>query len=115
MEKISKLSVEDSVRAVVHAKRHADPLGKLSISEVCREANVSRATLYAHHRSLIDELFPHTKKDRTTAESSAPSKRADSERELKLENRALLYLCLELRLEVRSLRARLQPYAHKKK
>ncbi|WP_146757882.1 hypothetical protein [Paraburkholderia unamae] len=59
MEKTAKLSVEQSVRAVVFARLSADPTKKLSISEVCREANVSRANLYANHRPLIDELFPY--------------------------------------------------------
>src|SRR5476649_2532674 len=114
MEKTPKLSVEDSVRAVVHAKLHEDPARKLSISEICREAHVSRATLYANHRALVDELFPLANRIRERTEASAASREEAAKKLLKLENQALLYLCIELQLEVRSLRARLQQYPKRK-
>lgn len=116
MEKTAKLSVEQSVRAVVLARLSADPTKILSVSEVCREANVNRTSLYVHHRPLIDELFPcrHSTRREPSKNLKTP-KRDDTLRKLKHENKALLYICLELQLEVRSLRARLQQDSSKKR
>jgi hypothetical protein len=109
MTQTVQLSVEDAVRAVVHIKRHEDPLGMLSISEVCRDAGVSRANLYAHHRPLLKELFQDhqaLRKEKKVT-SVTPVEREEKPANLKRTNKALLYLCLELQMEIRSLRARL--------
>jgi transposase-like protein len=106
-EKIQKLSVEDRVRAVVHAKLHDDPNKKLSISEICREAGVNRASLYANHRDLLTELFTQVSTPAKQAKPRDDSSDEVAKKVLEQRNKALVYLCLELQLEVRSLRARL--------
>jgi AcrR family transcriptional regulator len=98
------LSVEQRVRAVMHAKLVEDPMARMSVSEVCRLAQVNRAGLYAHHRTLLDEIrknhaLPQVKKGAAVDRK----KRAPLFNPQKVE--ALLYLCLELQLEVKSLKA----------
>ncbi|MGY6252291.1 hypothetical protein [Paraburkholderia caledonica] len=105
--KVPTLSVEDRVRAAVHAKRCSDPAIKVSISEVCRLAGVSRAGLYAHHRPLIEELLHDVRA--SGAESKTTVNRAEQKPDIEATNRALLYLCLELQLELKSMRARCTP------
>lgn len=107
------LSVEERVKAMMHARLAEDPLARISISEMCRLAGVNRAGLYAHHRTLVDEIrknhmLPKKKKDSVIAHK----KTTPLFHTQKVE--ALLYLCLELQLEVRSLKA-LLPDAPKRK
>ena len=98
------LSVEQRVRAVMHIKLVEDPTASMSVSEVCRLAKVNRAGLYAHHPTLVDEI---RRKDalpkKTKGKAVARKKRAPLFNPQKAE--ALLYLCLELQLEVQSLKA----------
>lgn len=116
MKKAPELSVEDRVRAVVYAKRHEDPAKRLSVSEVCREAGVNRANLYANHRELLDELLPRLREDAKQSKPELASPNVErNERRLEKVNRALLYLCLEMQLEVRSLRSRLPEKSRKKR
>lgn len=97
------LSVEQRVRAVMHAKLIEDPMARISVSEVCRLANVNRAGLYAHHPTLLDEIrkrhaIPQEKKKVVVSrKKKSPLFNKSAE--------ALLYLCLELQLEVKSLKA----------
>lgn len=114
MKKTPELSVEDRVRAVVHAKRHEDPLKRLSVCEICREAGVNRANLYANHRDLLDELLPQLREHaRESKRSTRPPNVERNEPPLEEVNRALLYLCLEMQLEIRSLRSRLPKKSQK--
>lgn len=107
MKPTTKLSVEERVRAIVHAKRQEDPAAKISVSELCRLAGVNRSGLYAHHRSLLDELLPKNVAPTSTKEGAMASERVDQTKDIKAANKALLYVCLELQMEIRSLRAKL--------
>lgn len=108
------LSVEQRVRAVLHAKRQEDPAGELSVSEVCRLAKVNRAGLYAHHQSLLEEIRPRSERTGSAQNRRDVEPSAGTTPTEQLSNQALLYLCLELQLEVRALRA-LVPSAKAKK
>jgi hypothetical protein len=116
MKKTPRLSIENRVRAVVHAKRCEEPAKRLTVSEVCRDAGINRANLYANHRPLLDELFPYLRARETRlkhARTSTIERRKVPD--LKEVNRALLYVCLELQMEVRSLRSRLAEHPRNKK
>lgn len=101
----SQLNVVERLRSTLQLFRHENPTGTLSISELCRRANVNRAGLYAHHGGLLDEIRamepPAILQPPRTSANIAEVKTARPV----LETKALLYLCLELQLEVRSLRA----------
>lgn len=100
----SALNVEQRIRAVLHAKRQEDPTVILSISEICRLAKVNRSGIYANHQSLLEEIRPRSER---SCENSTRN-RSSSVRLPVIEqpnNQALLYLCLELQLEIRALRA----------
>jgi hypothetical protein len=101
---ISTLSVEQRIRAAIHATRQDDPAARPSVSALCRMANVNRAGLYAHHQDLLREIRPETRDPRTHKlhqSNEAPTPTVGST----VTEQALLLLCLELQLEVRALRA----------
>lgn len=107
MKRVEKLNVEQKVRAAAYARASDDPGAKMSVSELARVAGVNRGGLYAHHATLIDELLPHVRDVPRGLKKEAPREnpRKAQRRNLERENKALLYLCLELKLENRSLRS----------
>ena len=105
------LSVKQRVRAVIALKQHEASGVPLSISEVCRLAGVNRANLYAHHQDLIEEIRNHAPgKDATRGGYQTSDQRdrrvARVPPDFERQYRALLYVCLEQQLEIRSLKTR---------
>ncbi|MGE8158939.1 hypothetical protein ACQKRQ_02115 [Paraburkholderia sp. NPDC080076] len=107
MKRVEKLNVEQKVRAAAYTRAADDPGVEMSVSELARVADVNRSGLYEHHHDLLDELLPHRRALRRGEKKQAlhenPQKAQG--RNLERENKALLYLCLELKLENRSLRS----------
>lgn len=103
------LSVEERVRAALHLKVTENQEKELSVSELCRLAGVSRATLYQHHPALLTEI--RSKLEVRTKAGSAKSKSNLKVISVALEPqlKSLIYLCLELQMEVRSLKAMVPP------
>ena len=85
------------------------PEAPASISEVCRLAGVNRANLYARHESLVAEIrrARTAKKPQQQVVCRPDRPWRESHLELEQRNRGLLYLCLELQLEVSRLKAKL--------
>lgn len=95
--------VRERVEAAIRLRRHAAPASPVSVSAICKDAAVSRANLYAHYPDLVAAIrstwpergdSPVPRSDAGPAPSPQPA------------DRALLYLCLELRAEVEALRKR---------
>lgn len=113
MKSEPSLNVEERLRAALHLKVTENQEKKLTVSELCRLAGVSRATLYQHHPELLLEI-------RSKLEVRAKSPTVESNSKLKMRSvslepqmKSLLYLCLELQMEVRSLKA-MVPRSRKK-
>lgn len=98
------LTIEEKVEAALQLQRHLDPIVRLSVCEVCRRTGVNRSNLYANHPRLVESILGHavgagarnplTKKN-VIAEQPNPGASRVSDRE-----KALLYICLELRTEL---------------
>lgn len=97
------LGTEERLRAALQLKTTENPFANPSISELCRLAGVSRATLYQHHKSLLAELRPHSATGSKEKSLVQNTQRRPSGADTQLK--ALLYLCLELQLELNSLKA----------
>lgn len=99
------LNVEERLLAALHLKTMENQEKACSVSELCRIAGVSRATLYQHHPALLAEirlrLEVRTKSQSVESKSERKAKSTSLEPHIK----SLLYLCLELQMEVRSLKA----------
>ena len=113
---IPPLTVEEKVRVELSAHQDENPGVPISIAEICRRANVSRANLYEFHRPLIKEIVG-AKVLIVKSEKSSPASRDDAVviSELTRRNQALLLLCLELTRELQLVRARLEQVKSKKR
>lgn len=108
MKSQNNLNVVERVNAALQMQRHESASQRISVSEICRLAGVSRANLYASHPEIVAEILGHPVGERSVQPSrktanatlSHAASVSASERE-----KALLYLCLELQAEVQSLRA----------
>lgn len=106
-----QLSVGERVAAVIALRKNGDLAKALSISELSRLAKVSRASLYVHHSDLLREL-QEAKKKRGLARGTATEKSVgqDSFRkqiaDLKIQNKALLFLCVELQSRLNALQVK---------
>lgn len=108
MKNSRRLSVSERVSAAIKMIRAENPSARLSVSEICRQARVSRANLYATHHHIVAEILnravdapkPKIARDPYSGNLGMVKNAAISTRE-----KALLYLCLELKTEVESLRA----------
>lgn len=99
-------SVRERVEAAIRLRRHASPASRVVVSAICRDARVSRANLYAHYPDLIQAIrstwLPSRAPARQPREVAAPAP------ERPTVDKALLYLCLELKAEVEALRKRIE-------
>lgn len=87
----------------------------ITILKICKTAGVNRANLYESHPEFVEKvrtLQPrkNTKRKPATDELSQQLKQEDAKtmRELREENKALLYLCLRLKIEVEELKEQLK-------
>lgn len=102
------LSVRERVESVISLRRAEGTLASLTVSELCRLAAVNRASLYAHHRDLIQRVTPA----RTRSEAAVRTKPSRSEANEQLRSarhqiRALLLTIVELQQEIAVLQRRL--------
>lgn len=80
----------------------------IRISALCRMAGVNRSNIYASHSDILDVL----KERMTSSRSDAPPCLAERTvpnpevTRLRLQNKALLYLCVELRSSITDLEKR---------
>jgi AcrR family transcriptional regulator len=107
-----QLSVVERVRAAISYLTNERGLGNVSVSDVCKAARVNRASLYAWHRDIVDEIRRAKESARLSHQSrgeGAQGKRdaATKLKQLDSKYRALLLLCLEQQAEIRSLHLQL--------
>ncbi|MDR7332719.1 hypothetical protein [Roseateles asaccharophilus] len=97
-------TVRERVQAAISLRRHANPAAPVSVAAVCRDAAVSRANLYAHYPDLVAAIRS-TWQPRHVLPKQGTGGQA-TRRTSPPVDKALLYLCLELRAEVEALRKR---------
>jgi len=102
------LTAEQKFLAALKLYQEENPTGQVSISEICRRAGVNRSSLYVHHRALIDTILVRRRinEKKNNSEVGKQTKRDQTDKNLMLRNRSLLYLCLELRAELDGVYAR---------
>lgn len=103
------LSVAERVSAVMQLRQFENSHNPITIAEVCRRSGVNRSNLYATHPDLVAAILRrpiNSNRDMERVEKKRSSVNADVGRaEKNSREKALLYLCLELRAEVDKLRA----------
>lgn len=102
------LSVRERVESVISLRRAEGTLASLSVSELCRLAAVNRASLYVHHRDLIQGMT--AARTRSEAAGRARPSRPEANEQLRLARhqiRALLLTIVELQQEIAALHRRL--------
>jgi hypothetical protein len=106
------LRVRERVEAALRVHALEAPGTPISITALCALASVNRASLYVHHRDLIQEVqnsAKRTKRNRAATGSMTATTVSELKRKLADERRrtnALYYLCIELQAEVRRLEVR---------
>ena len=110
MKKGHTLSVRERVDAALILLRKNNPRARITVSELCRTAGVSRANLYASHRDVVQSLRVEARSSLRQKKSSAtPSVMKKLREKLATEvrkNHALVYLVTELRAELQRERVR---------
>lgn len=102
------LSVRERVESVIGLRRAEGTLPSLTVSELCRLAVVNRASLYVHHRALIQRVTAG--RTRSEAAGRAKPSRAEANEQLRSARhqiRALLLTIVELQQEIAVLQRRL--------
>lgn len=111
MIKKKSLSVRERIDAALKLARRDNPRARITVSELSRLADVSRANLYTSHQDVVASLRSEPKVNRPRRHSADPSKKLEQVRmELQEEvrkNRALVYLVMELRAELQRTRGQL--------
>lgn len=108
MKNQNDLSVAARVGAALQIQRHGGSSKRMSVSEICRLAGVNRANLYATHPEIVAAILGHPigeKAVRPSKETAQARQGRVSSASASQQEKALLYLCLELQAEVQSLRA----------
>lgn len=87
------------------------PSQYISVSKVCRVAEVSRANLYSSHRSLIDQIHSVNKerkaRQHTTLERARQEISVEDVKTLQKRVKTLAFICIELQLKNDELLSRL--------
>lgn len=114
------LNVRERVQAAILFLRENNGPKAITVSAVCRAANVSRASLYQHHRDIVDEISQSTRPALAASASKTGSSRRvkgtdqrvseleHSLRESEAKYHAVLYICLEQQAELVALRRELE-------
>jgi|SRR6266702_6530834 hypothetical protein len=106
-ESVNSLTVSERVGAALSLLRLECP-GRISVAEICRRADVSRANLYVNHRQLVAEILRRPVAVEGVRSPPKPAKeRANDSSHSSASSRekALLCVCLELQAEIQHLRA----------
>lgn len=104
-ENKSALARLSAALLLLKSERPGQPI---CISELCRKAGVNRSNLYANHAQLLAEIRSYTSREiqkNTITERVCASESGEIEA-LRAQNKALLYLCLELRSRIDDLTSR---------
>lgn len=109
-EASDRLSIALRVKAALHLLRASSPSVPVSVSAVCRSADVSRANLYANYPGLVAEIRQTKATDLASerAEGNLQARLSDSiaaRKVLQSKYDSLVMVCLELQAEIRKLRA----------
>lgn len=103
---IGILSVKDRIDAVLQLQQREAPFDPLSVAEVCRRAGVNRANLYVTHPELVAQILrrPVNARGRSKPRDLPQERvRCYAQDEMRVQVKALLYICLELRAQVEKL------------
>lgn len=105
------MSVRERIDAALKLARRDNPRARISVSELSRLADVSRANLYASHRDVLANLRSEpnvTRPRRHSADASEELKqiRMELQEEVR-KSRALTYLVIELRAELQRIQGQL--------
>lgn len=111
MIKKKSLSVRERIDAALKLTRRDNPRARITVSELSRLANVSRANLYMSHPDVLASLRSEPNVSLPRRHDAAASEKLMQVRmELQEEvrkNRALVYLVIELRAELQRIRGQL--------
>ncbi|WP_124533045.1 hypothetical protein [Burkholderia cepacia] len=86
---------------------------RISVSSVCRAGGINRASLYAHHRNLVEEILTRSRGSKVTR----PGRPGAAERLEELTERvkasearyqALLVICIEQQAQIAALRLQIE-------
>jgi len=103
------LSVEDRINAAIKYSADKGALKPPSVSRISKLAKVSRSNLYENHRDLVSRLIQAQRAwndhHPRSSEASPQKDLAATISQLTAQNRALLYVCLELQFEMATMRA----------
>jgi len=103
----TSLSVVERVSAIVQLCQFESPDVPLSVAEVCRRSGVNRSNLYVSHPDLVASILNLQSNSKHYPERSEKRQsviKVDKGlQEFNVREKALLYLCLELRAEIEKL------------
>ena len=107
-ENKSSSEVQTRLRAALALHKNERPGEPLNISDLCRQAGINRSNLYANHPMLLKEIRDLSRKNNAEKRRLKEPTTHDSTqlKRLRMQNKALLYICLELRCEVDDLEAK---------
>lgn len=104
---LTKLTVVERLRVEIDAHKLMNRGEPLTVAALCRNAKVSRSTLYESHPKILEEIRAQysVRKKVTPVPKTLTAARRD--KDLQNKYQALLLLCLEMQKEIMLLRARL--------
>lgn len=117
MTKSNKNSkVRQKLTAAIALLENENPGQPIRISALCRVAGVNRSNIYASHADLIAKLKRRESGNFTKEPASRNTVRStDFELgRLRLQNKALLYLCVELKSTISDMEKRLARNSERK-
>lgn len=100
--------VRQKLTAAIALLDAESPGHPIRISVLCRMAGVNRSNIYASHSDILDELkgrMQSSRSDATTCQTECTAPNREITR-LRLQNKALLYLCIELQSSISDLEKR---------
>lgn len=104
-ENKEKSAVLIRLEAAISLHETEHPGKPISISQLCKQAGVNRANLYASHPQLLDRIRGHrsTKIEKMNEGRRSFGSESEEIERLRLQNKALLYLCVELQASMTDL------------
>lgn len=113
-KKISK--IRQKLTAAIALLENESPGQPIRVSALCRIAGVNRSNIYASHSDILADLrerMPDGPSNRPTRRAEITAPETEVVR-LGLQNKALLYLCVELRASISDLEKRVQRKTERK-
>lgn len=114
--KRNETAVRDRLMAAIALHKDESPGLPITVSKICRMAGVNRANVYANHSDILLELQRAqigrpVRRNKNKASNKTFKVELES---LRRQNKALIYLCMELQSSVNDLTRRAQTVARKK-